>query len=199
MRLRFWLKGFCGAAALLIAPALLVGGTEQRPTYPPIPAAYMWSFPNEASDLLQQLRTQALQVRDSAAQLQAFNLDGGDISWQLDASVLTTVKAQVNDMDATLYRLRGIRQMALPWQQKAISRIAPKVIELTAYVQDAIQNLNNNHTTVHILDKSYALDADYMYQRADTIARSIANFEEYAAARTEIQHLSPELGVKTGS
>jgi hypothetical protein len=199
MRLRSWLKGFSGFAVFLVAPTLLMGGTEQRPMSHPIPAAYMWSFPNEASTLLQQLRTQALEVRDCAAQLQAFNLDGTDIDWQMDASTLTTVKAHVNDMNATLYRLRGIRQMALPWQQKAIDRVAPKMIELTDYVEDAIQNLNENHITVHILDKSYALDADYMYQRANTIARSIHQFEEYAAAKSEVNELSPKLGTNAGS
>jgi hypothetical protein len=199
MHSRLWLKGFCGVATLLAVPALLMGRTEQRPVYPPVPAAYMWSFPNEASTLLQQLRTQALQVRDLADQLQAFDREGSLISWQMDASVLITVKAQVNDMDNTLSRLRAIRPMALPWQQKAIDRVAPKMIELTDYVEDAIQNLNNNHLTPHILGKSYALDADFMYQRANTIARSIHQFEEYAAARTEIQQLSPKLGTKAGS
>jgi hypothetical protein len=199
MCLKSWQRGFTVLAALVVAPALLLGGTEQRPTYPPISPAYMWSFPNEASTLLQQLRTQALQVRDEAAHLQAFDREGSDISWQTDAGVLMTVKAHVNDMDATLFRLRGIRQMALPWQQRAISGVAPKVIELTDYVQDAIQNLNNNHLTAHLLDKSYALDADFMYQRANTIASSIHQFEEYAAARSEMYELSPKLGMNAGS
>jgi hypothetical protein len=70
------------------------------------------------------------------------------------------------------------------------------VYELTAYVQDAMQNLNNNHETIHILDKNYAEDADGIYQRAAFIARSIGDYEHYAAARTEIQQLSPELGLK---
>ena len=166
---------------------------------PPVPAAYMWSFPNEASSLLRQLRTQALQVRDLADRIQAFNRDGADISWQMDASVLMTVKADVNDMNAALFRLRGIHQMALPGQQKAISSVTPKVIELTDYVDDAIQNLNDNHTTVHVLDKSYALDADFMYQRANTIARSIDQFEKYAAAKTEIQQVGPNLGMNAAS
>jgi hypothetical protein len=200
MCLRSWLKGFSALAALLVAPALLIGGTKpERPTYPPIPAAYMWSFPNEASSLLKQLRTQALQVRDSADQLQAFNRDGADITWQADASLLTRVRAQVNDMNATLFRLRGIHQMALPWQQRAISAVTPKVFELTEYVDDAIQNLNDHHATVHVLDKSYVADADFMYQRANTIARSISQFEEYATAKTEIQQLSPNLGMNPAS
>jgi hypothetical protein len=199
MCLRSCVKSFSGLAALLVAPSLLIGATEQRPTYPPIPAAYMWSFPDEASRLLKQLRTQALQVRDSAGQLQAFNRDDADITWQADASLLITVKANVNDMNATLFRLRGIHQMALPWQQKAISSVAPKVIELTDYVDDAIQNLNEHHTTIHILDKSYAQDADFMYQRANTIASSIGEFEKYASAKMEIQQLSPQLGIKAAS
>ena len=137
--------------------------------------------------------------RDLADQLQTFNRDGALISWEMDADVLTQAQAQVNAMDEELCRLRLIRRVTLPWQQKAIDRVAPKMIELTDYVEDALQNLNEKHNTVNTLDRSFAQDADFMYRRADTIARSIGNFEEYAAARTEIQQLSPKLGMHAGS
>lgn len=114
----------------------------------------------------------------------------------MDADVLTNAQAQVDAMDNELCRLRVIRRVTLPWQQKAIDRAAPTVIELTDYVRDAIQNLNNNQITVNILDRSYAQDVDFMYRRANTIAGSIGNFEEYAAARTEIRQLSPKLGMR---
>jgi hypothetical protein len=199
MCFRFWLKGLCAAAILLVVPALLVGATEQYRMSPPTSAAYTLNTPNEASTLLQEMKTKAIQVRNLADQLETFNRDGELMPWRADAGVLTRAKAQVNAMDETLYRLRAMRSEALPWQQRAIDRVAPKVIELTDYVQDAIQNLNNNHLTVHILDNSYTQDADYMYQRANTIAHSIGQFEKYATARTEIQQLSPKLGMKVAS
>jgi hypothetical protein len=50
MRLRLGLNAFCGiGATLLVAPALLMGGTEQCQTGPVTPASYTWNFPNEAS------------------------------------------------------------------------------------------------------------------------------------------------------
>jgi hypothetical protein len=199
MRLTFWLKGFCGVASLLVMAALPMAATEQCQTGPPTPASYTRNFPKEASALLQQMGTQAIQVRDLADQLQTFNRDGALISWEMDADVLTQAQAQVNAMDEELCRLRLIRRVTLPWQQKAIDRVAPKMIELTDYVEDALQNLNEKHNTVNTLDRSFAQDADFMYRRADTIARSIGNFEEYAAARTEIQQLSPKLGMHAGS
>jgi hypothetical protein len=199
MSFKLWLKGFSRVASLLVAPALLMAATNQCQSGIVTPASYTWDFPSEASHLLQQMKTQAVQVRDLADRLQAFDRDGDLISWQTDADVLTAARAQVNAMDADLCRLRAIRRVTLPWQQKAIDRVTPKVIELTEYVQDAVQNLNHNHTTVNMLDRSYAEDADFMYRRADTIARMVGNFEEYAAASTEIQQISPKLGMKTGS
>jgi hypothetical protein len=38
-----------------------------------------------------------------------------------------------------------------------------------------------------------------MYQRADTLANSIGQFQQYAAAKSEIQKLSPKLGMKAAS
>jgi len=199
MHLRFWLKGFCRVATLLLAPALLMGSTDQCQTGPVTPASYTWNFPNEASHLLQQMKDQAIQVRDQADQLRAFDREGALISWDVDADVLTNAKAEVNTMDKELCRLRVIRRVTLPWQQEAIDRVVPKMIELTDYVGDAIQNVNDHHMTVNTLDKSYAEEADFVYQRANNIARSIGNFEEYAAARTEIHQLSPKLDMQAGS
>jgi hypothetical protein len=163
------------------------------------PASDASSTSNEVSTLLQEMQTKAIQVRNLADQLEVFNRDGALLSWQADAGVLTRAKAQVNAMDDMLFRLRAMRQEALPWQQKAIDRIAPKVIELTDYVQAAVQNLNNNHLTVHILDKSYTEDANGIYQRSNTIARAIGQYEEYGTARNEIKQLSPKLGMKLAS
>jgi hypothetical protein len=193
---RLWLKGCCGAVTLLVAPALLLASCQMRS---PAPASDESNTPNEVSALLQEMKTKAIQVRNLADQLETFNRDGELMPWQADAGVLTRAKAQVNDMDSMLYRLRTMRPEALPWQQRAIDRVAPKVVELTDYVQDAIQNLDNNHLTVYIMDNSYTQDADYMYQRANTIAHSIGQFDEYATARTEIQQLSPKLGMKVAS
>lgn len=199
MFIRTLVKGFCGVAAFLVVPALLMGSPNQRQTDPPAVAYQTLQVHNEASTLLQELRTKAIHVRDLADRLEMFNRDGSTISWQADAAVLTEAKSQVNAMDQMLLRLRTIRGEALPWQQKAIDRVAPKVVELTDYVQDAILNLNNNQPTIHLLDQTYAQDAEDMYQRANTIALSIGQFEEYATAKSEIQQLGPKLGIKTVS
>lgn len=199
MCFRFWLKGLCAAAVLLVVPALLIGATEQRQMSPPISAVYASNASNEVSTLLQEMKTKAIQVRNLADQLESFTRDGSIMSWQMDAGVLTSAKVQVNAMDEMLYRLGAMRPEAFPWQQRTIVCVTPKVIELTDYVQDAIQNLNNNQLIVHVLDNSYTQDADYMYQRANTIAHSIDQFEENATASTQTKQLSLKLGMKAAS
>lgn len=193
---RLCLKGFGGVVALLVAAPMLLASCQMCSSAPTSDAS---NTSNEVSTLLQEMKTKAIQVRDLADQLEALKRDGTLMPWQADAGVLTRAKAQVNAMDEMFYRLQVMRPEALPWQQRAINRVASKVIELTDYVQDAIQNLNHNHLTVHILDNSYTQDVDCIYQRANTIAHSIDQFEEYAAARNEIQQLSPKLGMKVAS
>lgn len=196
MRLRLWQKGPCIVALLLASPALLLAVTDQGQVGPPRPAS--GNLPAQASNLLGEIRAQAVSVHYLADELEMCEHDPL-ISWEADASILTRLRDRVNAMDKTLYTLRTIQEEAAPWQQKVIARVTPKAYEITSYVDDAMQNLNDNHETVHFPDKSYAEDADGIYQRAAFIARSIANYEKYAAARTEIQHLSPKLGIKAAS
>lgn len=197
MRLSLWTKWFSGVATLLVLPTLLMGATGHFKT--PSSTSDEWESPNEASVLLQKIRNQAIDVRDLAGQLQAFIRDGSDTDWEGDADVLTRATAHVNAMDDTLYSLRSIRQQAAPWQQKAIDRIAPKVIELTDYFQAAVHSLNNNPITLHLLDQNYAQDTAGMYQRANTIANSIGRFENYATARAEARRLSRKLDLSAAS
>ena len=186
-------EGTLWSRALLVSSALLMAATNQAQFGPPNSASG-----NKASILLEQIRAQAVHVRYLADQLQAYERDP-NLAWEADAGILTRMRDQVNAMDRTLYTLRTIEGQTLPWQQKAIDRITPKTYELTSYVEDATQNLNNNHETIYSLDRTYAEDADGIYHRAAFIARSIGDYEHYAAARTEIQQLSPELGIRAGS
>ena len=188
-----------GAATLLVAPVMVLGASGSCGVYSPVMAPTTVEYSNEASSLLQEMQTKAIQVRNLADQLGAFERDGAEMSWRADAGALMRAKSQVNAMDGILFRLRAMGQDVLPWQQQAIDHVSPNMIELTDYVQLAIQNLNAHHGTVHLLDKSYALDTGFMYQRANTIAHSIGQFEEYATAKNEIQLLGPQLGMKVAS
>ena len=195
----FMRKACWEAAALLVAPVMALAASGGCGVHSPAIASKTVEYSNEASSLLQQMKTKAIQVRYLADQLGTFERDGSVMSWRADAGVLMRAKAQVNAMDGILFRLRAMGQDVLPWQQQAIDRVAPKMVELTDYIQLAMQNLNAHHGTVRLADKSYTLDTGYMYQRADTIARSIGQFEKYATAKNEIQLLGPQLGMKVAS
>ena len=196
---KFMRKACWAAATLLVAPVMALAACGGCGVYSPAIASKTVEYSNEASSLLQQMKTKAIQVRYLADQLGAFERDGSVMDWRVDAGVLMRAKAQVNAMDGMLFRLRAMGQDVLPWQQQAIDRVAPKMVELTDYIQLAMQNLNAHHGTAHLVDKSYTLETGFMYQRANLIARSIGQFEKYASAKNEMRLLGPQLGMKVAS
>jgi hypothetical protein len=172
-------------AATSISPACQAG--------PPTPESYKWNFPKEADSLLQEIQQHAMRARSLAAKLQSFDFDNGENHWQMDAGVLQQIKAQVNPMDHMLCRLRTIKRVALPWQQKEINRIAPAVVELTDTTQFEVSYLNKYHG--HLWNPTYTSDATDMYNEANRIVGTVRTFEEYAQASREIRQLRPELGL----
>jgi hypothetical protein len=83
-------------------------------------------------------------------------------------------------MDKLLLQLRTNHSEALPWQQQAIERIAPSVVNLTDTTEDAMATLKNNQG--HIYASNLGGLADHMYEEAKLIDQAIGNFEKGANA-----------------
>jgi hypothetical protein len=150
---------------------------------PPTAASYTWNFPKEASGLLVQMKTDAMQVRDLADQLQALDLEADLNFWQYDASILQQERSPVNAMDHLLCRLETIRRVTSPQERKAIDRLAPSVIELSDSTQDAIQYLNNHQQA--LMFPAYTDQAEIMYNKADRIVESVNAYQRYASEQPE--------------
>jgi len=149
---------------------------------------------NSAFDLLQRIQTEALQVKDDASQLQVYTREAFQIDWQSDGYVLERASERVNEMDNLLSQLRTNQSGALPWQRRAIERIAPSVVNLTDTTQDAIVTLNNSHGRIQFSNLEGL--ANHMYSEARRISQTIADFEKYADARYEAQQLQQTLGLQ---
>jgi hypothetical protein len=187
-----------GVAVLaMVVPGLLAAASVSSSctcqTGPPTPESYKWNFSREASSLLQKIQDRAAKARNLAAKLQSFDGEPGENGWHMDGRVLNRLKAQVNPMDAMLCRLRRIQRATLPWQQKAIQRIAPAVTELTNTTQYALNYLNAHRQ--RLWAPTYTGDANDMYSEANRIVTNVRNFQEYAMATNQLRELRPKLGM----
>jgi hypothetical protein len=191
MRINFLYKGVLAAAALGVAVAALPASATG--SGPGAGAASQGAFAVEASNLLQQVKIEAIGVGKNVDRLRVRLRDSFENDSQSDADLLGRVQDRVNEMDKLLYRLRANESEALPWQQQAIDRIAPTVVNLTDTTEDAIATLNNNRGRIQFSNLD-GLAGD-MYNQARLIDRAIGNFEKYASARHEAQQLRQTLGL----
>jgi hypothetical protein len=194
MRINFLYKGVLLAATLCVAPAALPASPRAGQPGPDTVGSAKGAFPINASNLLQQVQIDALSVRNNADQLQARLRDSFGNDWEFDSDVLERVRARVNLMDKLLSQLRAKQSEALPWQQQAIERIAPSVVNLSDTTQDAIASLNNNKG--HIYSSDLGVLADHMYNEARLIDQAIGNFKKYADVSKEAQQLGQTLDLK---
>jgi hypothetical protein len=180
MRINFLYKGVMVAATLSVAPVALLASPRASQPGARTAGCKEGAFANDASSLLQQVRNDALRVRNNADQLEARLRDPDLNDWESDGELLDRVRDRVNEMDKLLSQLRTNQSEALPWQQQAIERIVPSVVNLTDTTQDAIVTLNNNQA--HIYASNLGGLADHMYDEAKQIDHAIGNFEKSADA-----------------
>jgi len=175
MRMNFVCKGALAVATLCVAPAALpASATANQPGTVTLKSE-KGAFASNASNLLQQVQNDAQRVRNSADQLEARLRQPFLNDWESDASLLERARGRVNAMDDLLFQLRMNHSKALPWQQQAIKRIAPSVVNLTDTTEDAVVTLKNNQA--HIYATNLGGLADHMYDEANRIDQAIGNLE----------------------
>jgi uncharacterized protein YacL (UPF0231 family) len=175
--------------ALAMAPKECVAGKATA-------ASYTWNFRKEATGLLQDVQSEAAQVRNHAAKIQTFGREY-EVSWQAHSNQLSRLKTEVDDMGAKLCRLMMIRRVVAPWQQEAIDRIAPQIQLIADNAQDAIHFVNNHQES--LWQPAYQRYVSNLYHESKSLSNTVNNFEEYAHARIEYRQLESRLGMKTAS
>ena len=80
-----------------------------------------------------------------ANELVSFSQAGGP-GWQSHATVLTSIKNDVNKLQENMRGLQSHRATASPWQQDAIDRVTSLANDLATNMNAAIEQLNKRKT-----------------------------------------------------
>jgi hypothetical protein len=99
--------------------------------------------PREATRLLRDVESDAMQVKDHADELRIFAMNK-DLTWHAHASELEQIKEEVNDIGAKICRLEAIRGIATQPEQMAIDRTIAVAREMAANTSGAFNYLNQN-------------------------------------------------------
>jgi hypothetical protein len=196
MKLTFSRKSF-RFTAILAAPVFLAAVSLPCQARPAAVEAYNWGSPQETSALLKQIRAQADNVKGLADRLNSYNREWPIIGWQIDALMLKRVRWHVNTLDDTLFQLENSEANALPWQKRAIKRIAPMIYELTGATEASINQLNDNHDCLWA--SNYPSYTNCMYKKANRIAHTVGNFVAYAGDMHNARELRETLGLHMSS
>ena len=160
---------------LLACPLLLaVESTEENP---------------QVTQLLSEAREKAAVLSRDTDEMES--LTRSDVSWQTHASMLETMKEDVNDMGKIVERLQTSRDSASQWQRQAIDRMVPLLKELASNTTAAINHLNQEHTR-----PTTGEYADYLRQNAKTareLSDMVSSFVQYDQTRAKLEKLEQKL------
>lgn len=159
----------------------------------------VWSAPQvsrtpdskEVSDLLSQARTQAVQLKGDASDMESFT-HSPNLSWDTRAHEIMTIRDDVNEMGKTVAKLNNAQAEASPWQKTAIGRINPILQELADNVGATINHLDAErgqylNTPEH---------QEYLKTNAELAAKMstlVSDFVDYGQTREKFQTLSRKL------
>ncbi len=144
----------------------------------------------EVSRLLQDVREKAAVLSRDADEMEA--LTRSDVSWQTHASMLETMKQDVNDMARSVEKLESMRNSASPWQKQAIDRMLPLMRELATNTTAAINHLNEQRSRPTTPEY-----AQYLRQNSETarqLSDMISAFVDYDQTRAKLAQLEQKLG-----
>ena len=191
MKISFLSKGVLIAAALCLAPAALPA--SPKPAGQGVVAVNPQASPGDTASLLEQVRVEALSIKNNADQLQMLLRESTQDFWEGDAALLEDVRDQVNKLNKLVYDVRVHQAEASPLQQEVIARVTPSVIELVGTTQDALTTLNNNQSRVYMSDLPNL--ANDIYTEASRVAQTVGEFDKYSHSLQEKQQLKHALGL----
>lgn len=142
MQLRTFMGIVCLAATAAFSIGSLSAAEPESPTCLCATPADERDFPHEASELLQEIRSEAAQLNDHADNLESLVRSGS--GWHSHASELTQARGRINSIGRKLQLLKEIRGEATPAQQEAIDSIFPVAVTAAAHTEAAIRHLNEN-------------------------------------------------------
>jgi signal transduction histidine kinase len=140
---------------------------------------------NEASDLLKQIQTQAVQLSKDSATLASFSRSS--LSRQSHAAYLNMVKQHINQTGRDLGRLEEIKSYAAPWQQQAINQLVPLAQQVASNTEAAINYLNENPN--YLFAPTYAQTLEAIAGSASEMKDRVNDFLDIAATNQKANEL----------
>jgi len=197
MQINLLYKGVVVAAMLCAAPAALPASPKGGPSGDRGAAANTVVSPKVSSQLLEQIRDEAVSIEENADQLQTLLRAGFLNTKQSDAPVVDDMRDYVNKMNKHLSYLRVHEREASPLQQQIIEQVAAPTVELADTVSRAIEVLNEDaaHPTMSELPDL----ANDIFNEASRVDRTVGEFDKYVHARHEERQMQRTLGLKNNS
>lgn len=158
-------------------------GSQQQSTQPDS---------KEVSDLLNQARSEANQLRTDATEMESFTRS--NLDWQTEASKINQIKEDVNAVGRTLAKLKDEEPMASEWQKTAIARITPLLQELASTTTDVINHLNKDHGR----NLNSQEHRDMLKMNADLsadLATVVSDFVDYGKTKVRFYELRQKLEI----
>jgi hypothetical protein len=160
-----------------------------------LPALRAADIPGDSkgvSDLLSQAKTQAIQLKNDAADMESFTLS--TLSWQSHAAKITEIKEHVNAVGKTVSKLNQAKDTASPWQKTAIERVNPVMGELAMNVEATINHLNKEQGRLLNTQEH----KDYLKSSAELATRMasvVSDFVDYGQTKAKFEELSHKLEI----
>jgi hypothetical protein len=145
--------------------------------------------PDHVSALLSDAKMQAFQLKEDASTLESYTRS--NLSWESHTTAIVRIRENVNKMSGLLTQLQDNRKDAAPWQQNAIDRVMPLAKELAANTTTAIEAINKNPR--HVNAPAYQEYLEAIYDSANNLASTIADFTDYGKTKERLDRLAKKL------
>lgn len=144
----------------------------------------------QVTDLLDQAKTQAAQLKSDAVDMQSF--PQSNLSWETHADKIMAIKQDVNNVGQTMAKLNAAESEASSWQKTAIDRVNPLLKELADNTTAIIDHLNREHGRLLNTPEHKDLLNDNADLATD-LSAMIADFVDYGRTRAKYFELRHKL------
>ena len=151
---------------------------------------YNWAYAEEASGLLEQIRSLSTQAAEKTHFLK-FASQRNDLHWESHALGLHQVSQHINAMGEKLDRLQEIHSLIAPWQQKAVERVMPNAVALAVHTEEAVAYVNEHQGRLWVPSYTYRVSA--MSKHAEEIGMSVGSFLDYAKTSDRLKGLERQI------
>jgi hypothetical protein len=185
MRLTLGKIGWGVVGALFLMTPLFTSASKAEVKADNTPA-YNWGYAEEASGLLQEIRSLVSQAAEGTDVLNTGPRQNS-LHWRSHAQHLNEVKTHINAMGKKLSRLQEIHGMIAPWQQKVVERVTPKAAALAAHTEEAIAYLSEHQNRLWTPDYTDRVSA--MSEHVEEINRTVSMFLDYGKTSDRLKGL----------